>query len=118
MVNSCRDKNNAIVSLEAGLNASAYSVYFHFTSDRVIALNSPSPIHLMDAAQSGPGEFRFAFTNRPDAFFTVLSATDIAQPPAEWVPVGSPSQTDPGFFEFTDFSATNQAQRFYRLRFP
>lgn len=117
-VNTCRDKNNAVVSLDAGLNASAYSAYYQFASDRVIALKPPLPVLLTDVGKTAAGAVRFAFTNQPDAFLTVLSATNITQPPAEWTIVGSPSQIAPGLFQFIDFDATNHPQRFYRVRFP
>ena len=36
IVNTCRDKNNAVVNLAACLDAAAYSSYFRFATDRVI----------------------------------------------------------------------------------
>jgi cysteine-rich repeat protein len=35
-VNACRDKNNAVVALDACLNAAAYSSFFKFTTNRAI----------------------------------------------------------------------------------
>ncbi len=43
VVTGCKDKNGASVALAAGLNAAAYSTYFSFTTDRVIA-QSPAKI--------------------------------------------------------------------------
>ena len=40
-VDTARDKNNAVVNLNAALNAAAYSAYFTFTTDRVIAESAP-----------------------------------------------------------------------------
>lgn|SRR5262245_33570229 len=37
VVNTCRDKNNAVVPLDVCLRAAAYSGQFNFTTDRVIA---------------------------------------------------------------------------------
>ena len=36
VVSTCRDKNNAVVPLQACLSAAAYSAFFKFTTDRVI----------------------------------------------------------------------------------
>jgi hypothetical protein len=63
------------------------------------------------------GGFRFAFNNTPGLSFTVLSATNLAEPPANWAPSGGATEVLPGIYQFTDVSPDGQ-QRFYVMRSP
>lgn len=64
----------------------------------------------------------FSFTNTPGAAgsFTVWSATNLT-PPVVWNSLGHPSESAAGGFslyQFTDASATNRPQQFYRVTSP
>ncbi|HKI70068.1 MAG TPA: choice-of-anchor Q domain-containing protein, partial [Verrucomicrobiae bacterium] len=80
-----------------------------------------NPAVLMNAASfdtSGSNSFQFAFTNVPDADFTVLASTNLALPLTEWTPIGNAAQNPPGQYQFTDPDATNYPQRFYQVVSP
>jgi hypothetical protein len=119
-VTAARDRLAAVVDLQGAVNASAYSCYFTFTSDRVIAFNEPSePVRLTDPAALANGAFRFQFTNAPRATFSVLSATNVETHATNWSVLGVPSEGAPGVYEFVDPGATtNQPRRFYGVRSP
>jgi len=63
------------------------------------------------------GAFQFAFTNAPGASFTVCSTTNVALPLSQWLQIGSPTETSPGHYIFTDTPATN-SQTYYTVRSP
>jgi hypothetical protein len=64
------------------------------------------------------GVFQAAFSNSDGAAtFTVLCATNLSLPLADWTVLGAASNIAPNLLQFTDPQATN-AQRFYRLRSP
>ncbi len=68
----------------------------------------------------GNGSFQFGFANLTGASFTVLGSTNVALPLNAWSNLGPALETPPapGQFQFTDPQATNNAQRFYRVRSP
>jgi GH25 family lysozyme M1 (1,4-beta-N-acetylmuramidase) len=78
----------------------------------------PTPIQLVGTAVVSNGAVQFSFTNTPGTLFTVLTATNPALPLSNWTVLGSVTETAPGQFQFTDLQATNNPQRFYRVRSP
>lgn len=52
------------------------------------------------------------------ADFTVLTATNVALPAANWTVLGNASQPLPGQYQFSDTAATNGPQQFYRVVSP
>jgi hypothetical protein len=77
------------------------------------------PIVLENPAMLGGGAgFWFAFTNWPGSAFTVLAATNPAQPPASWSVLGAPTETSRGYYQFNDSSAINRPAQFYRVSSP
>jgi len=64
------------------------------------------------------GSFQFGFSNNPGVSFTVWMATNLSLPLKDWTPVGAPSEIGSGQYQFTDPSATNDVQRFYRVTSP
>ena len=64
------------------------------------------------------GSFRFAFTNLSGVTFTVLTSTNAALPLNNWTVLGSVPEISAGQFQFTDTQASNNVQRFYRVRSP
>jgi hypothetical protein len=82
-------------------------------------LKLPStPPTLTNPARLASGVFHFTFASSPDAPFSVLATTNIVLPLTNWAPIGSPTQSSSGFFEFTDQQLTSERQRFYRVRSP
>lgn len=64
------------------------------------------------------GGFTFDFTSSPDTDFTVLAATNPAQPATQWSNLGPATQNPPGQYQFTDIFAPNYPKRFYRVKSP
>jgi hypothetical protein len=118
-VTGARDRLNGSVNLQAALNASAYSTYFTFTTDRVIAFTQPSGApKLTNATVVNSSAFRFTFTNGPRATFTVFASTNVEAAFTNWSILGSPTQDAPGLFQFVDTNAPDHSRRFYQLRSP
>jgi T5SS/PEP-CTERM-associated repeat protein len=78
----------------------------------------PAPIQLSIVGVTGSGAFQLSFTNTPGSFFAVLATTNPSLPSSNWIVVGPAIETSPGQFQFTDPQATNNPQRFYRVRSP
>jgi len=80
---------------------------------------NPAPPSTLNAQiVAGNGSFQLGFTNTPGASFTVLQSTNVNAPINEWLPLGSPTETSPGQYQFTDPGAQTNAERFYRVRSP
>jgi hypothetical protein len=104
--------------------AGAYSVvisnaYGSVTSNPgILTVNLAAPFAITSSFTFTNGAFGFAFTNNPGTPFTVLSATNLSQPLGDWTSLTGLTELSPGQFEFTDPDATNNPQRFYRVRSP
>ena len=64
------------------------------------------------------GAFQFAFTNNQGAAFTVLTTTNLLLPLTNWTVLGTLTNNGFGQYQFTDLTATNGIQRFYRVISP
>jgi hypothetical protein len=64
------------------------------------------------------GSFQFGFTNNPGASFSVWSSTNLLLPFTNWTPLGALTNDGSGQYQFSDPSATNGGQRFYRVSSP
>lgn len=64
------------------------------------------------------GSFQFGFSNNPGVPFTVWMATNLSLPLKDWTPLGAPTYIGSGQYQFTDSTATKDAQRFYRVTSP
>jgi DNA-binding beta-propeller fold protein YncE len=64
------------------------------------------------------GSFQFGFNNNQSAAFTVLTTTNLLLPLTNWTVLGAPTNHGSGQYQFTDLTATNGGQRFYRVRSP
>ena len=73
---------------------------------------------LASARKLTDGSLQFAFTNNPGAQFTVLAATELLLPLADWTSLGGATEVSPGQFQFTDPQPANNSRRFYRVRSP
>lgn len=74
------------------------------------------PVRLTDGVILTNGSFRFGFTNTPEGSYTAFSSTNISSALSNWTSLGSVSEISTGQFQFTDSQATNNPQRFYRVR--
>jgi hypothetical protein len=64
------------------------------------------------------GTFQITFTNVPNTGFTVLTATNLSLPLANWTVLGAAIEGPPGQFLFNDSQAVTNKLRFYRVRSP
>lgn len=87
-------------------------------SAEVYGLPNVTPILLTSATTLSSGAFQFAFTNTPGASFSVFGTADVGVPVSSWTALGGVTEISPGQFQFTDTQATNNPQRFYRVRSP
>jgi N-acetylneuraminic acid mutarotase len=83
-----------------------------------ISLPLPSAPILTGSAILANGAVQFGFTNTPNSTFTVLASVNVSLPVTNWTVLGVVTETSPGQFQFTDLPATNQPQRYYRVRWP
>ena len=88
------------------------------TGVAVEVIPPPPIIRASSLTVLGNGAFQFTFANTNNATFTVLASTNIALPLTNWTVLGTATNLGGGLSRFTDFAATNAAQRFYQLRFP
>lgn len=80
--------------------------------------DSVSPPRLTGLTKAPNGPFQFSFTNVPGASFTVLGSTNAALPLSNWTSLGAPIESPAGQYQFTDAQASNNVQRFYRVKSP
>ena len=81
-----------------------------------ITVPVPTPPTLTNVAKLGNGSLQFTFTNSVGAVFGALASTNVSLPLSNWTALSSITETSPGQFQFTDPQATNNPQRFYRVR--
>ena len=112
---------NGVVSFAFTANATTTNRAAHITllgqTISVIQASVTPPI-LTGCATLGNGRFQFEFTNYQGATFTVLTATNLLLPLTNWTVLGAPANNGSGLYQFTDPSATNAGQRFYRVSSP
>ncbi len=60
------------------------------------------------------GDLRLVFTNGPGTPFRIDATTNFNGARPLWIPLGRPTETAPGRYEFIDPAAQRPAQRFYR----
>lgn len=72
-------------------------------------------------AASGPNAgLTFSFTNTPASAtsFSIWSTTNLLAPFSQWTYLGNPTEASAGTYSFTDPSATNNPQTYYRVTSP
>ncbi len=84
-----------------------------FMVDNMVITPAPPPIVLQNPTMLPSGDFQFSFTNNPSGVFTVWSSANVSLPLSQWVSLGSPIETAPGQYQFTDVGASAAPQRFY-----
>lgn len=89
------------------------------SDNQVYAFTVPFfPIVLSDSSVQADGTFQFSFANTPGTSFTVFGTADVTAPFTNWTALGKASEVSPGQFRFVDPQATNNLQRYYRVRSP
>lgn len=78
----------------------------------VTPLPPPVPTTLTSLRRLGNGAFQFAYTNPAAQTGSVYASTNLLT----WLPVGVATQISSGLYQFTDGTATNYPERFYKLR--
>ena len=86
--------------------------------DKVYAFTAQPRFVLSNAALLPGGTFQFSFLNTPNTPFTVLATTNLTLPLTSWSGLSGITETAPGQFQFSDPQASNNVQRFYRVRQP
>jgi hypothetical protein len=83
-------------------------------------VTSSTPAEISTVASFLEGSFQLNFTNQPNASFRVFAAPNVDLPWSNWTMIGFAveSPVSSGQFQFTDLQATNNPQRFYRVRSP
>lgn len=81
---------------------------------------SDGPGMLMGLKKLSNGMFQFGFPNYSGRSYTVFASTNLASPFDTWSNLGTALETPSGSgqYQFTDPQATNNPQRFYRVRSP
>ena len=106
----------------SGLSGSSHSITASYCSDTTFASSSanlvPTSPYLTGLLILTNGALQLTFSNVSGAPFTVLGSTDIGLPLSNWSVLGLAIEIVPGQFQFTDPLATNNTQRFYRVRSP
>jgi hypothetical protein len=64
------------------------------------------------------GAFQLRFANNQGAAFTVLTTTNLLLPLRDWTVLGGLTNNGSDQYQFTDPTATNGGQRFYRVSSP
>ena len=75
-------------------------------------------LQLINPVRHANGVFEFGFTATPGASFTVVTATDLSLALTNWAVLGAVTEISSGKYQFADPDATNNPQRFYRVRSP
>jgi DNA-binding beta-propeller fold protein YncE len=112
--------NNGVVSFTFNGNYSTYRTAHIALLGRSIAVNQPAitPPILTGCTTLSNGAFQIIFTNNQGASFTVWTTTNMSLSFTNWTLLGTPGNNGSGQYEFTDPTATNNGQRFYRVSSP
>jgi DNA-binding beta-propeller fold protein YncE len=112
---------NGVVSFAFTANTSATSRTSHITllGQALAVIQAPvTPPVLTGLTILNSGAFQFSFSNNQGASFTILTTTNLSLPLTNWTVLGALSNNGSGQYQFTDLTATNSSQRFYRVRSP
>jgi len=82
-----------------------------------LLLISVAPPQFTNVIRSAGGGLTLSGTGPNGAVYRILSATNLAQPVGNWTPTTT-GAFNGGVFNFTDSTATNFSQRFYRAVTP
>lgn len=88
------------------------------TVTRTVVVTPPPPPTGFTIANIAQGQFALQFTGNTNVGYSVLAATNIALPLADWTVLGPATSLSNNLFQFSDRNATNVPARFYMLRSP
>jgi len=114
---------NGVVSFAftANLFATSRTANISLLGQTIPVTQSAAPVtppNLTGLTILGNGAFQFGFTNNQEASFTVLTTTNLTLPLTNWTVLGTLTNNGSGQYQFTDLTATNGGQRFYRVSSP
>ena len=114
---------NGVVSFAftANLFAASRTANISLLGQSIPVTQSAAPVtppNLTGLTILGNGAFQFGFTNDQAASFTVLTTTNLTLPLTNWTVLGTLTNNGSGQYQFTDLTATNGGQRFYRVSSP
>jgi sugar lactone lactonase YvrE len=111
---------NGVVSFTFSNATSSGAAYITVLGQEVpvIQVMVGAPPVLTGVRMIANGVLQFAFTNYPNATFTVLSSTNLSLPLSEWTMVTNLLPNINGLFQFTSPPTTNDAQLFYVVHSP
>jgi hypothetical protein len=89
-----------------------------FMADNMAVTLAQPLVVLSSGERLGNGAFQFTFSTTPGTSCTVLGSTNVALPVSSWDVLGSASEISAGHYQFTEPQTTNNAQYFYRVRWP
>jgi hypothetical protein len=104
----------ATFSGTASFDGSTVTIAGERQSVPVSALASTPAIQLVHATMVN-GQFQFDFTNNAALPVHLSATTNLSLPLSQWESLDEPQPLGGGVYRFTDTSATNRLQRFYRL---
>jgi hypothetical protein len=84
----------------------------------VVAEPPVTGITLTSATSLSNRSFQLGFASSPGATFSMLATTNLSLSLSDWMVVTGVTEISPGQYQFTDPQATNNPQRFYRVRSP
>jgi hypothetical protein len=100
----------------------SYATTVTYASDTIFASSTgrlvPSMPYLTGGFLPSNGAWQLLFSNLSGTPFSVLGSTDLNLGFSSWDVLGSATEAVPGQFQFIDSDATNQTQRYYRVRSP
>ena len=111
--------NNGVVGFSFTANRSPLIRVAIITLLGVINTITQYPVPNLNGMQlPGTSNFQITFTNNPSATFTVLTATNLAEPPANWTVAGVATNMGSGVFQFVAPTASATEQQYYRVTSP
>ncbi|HXC98980.1 MAG TPA: kelch repeat-containing protein, partial [Verrucomicrobiae bacterium] len=101
------------------LVAGGYNGLAVYASAETFSLTSASPgaIVITSATRLPNKTFQLGFTNIAGSTNTVFGSTNVGNPFASWLSLGTATEISNGVFQFTD-TTTNLKQRYYRVVSP
>jgi WD40 repeat protein len=106
--------NEKVLVAGGGGTGSIFNVLSNSELYVTAALPLP-PILLKNPTRLANGAFQFGFTNTPATAFVVAGTTNISQARSNWLNLGNASEISAGQYQFIDFSAVSNRQRFYTV---
>ncbi len=118
------------VGVNSGLSGLSAGTVYHYQlvaansggsgsgGDATFSTRTVTAPQLVSPQVSASNGAQFSFAGTPGATFTILGSTNIALPLSSWTVLGVATENPAGQYNFADPQATNNLQRFYRVRSP